>query len=569
MNVQSLPSKPRARSAVMGLLALLAPVAFAASAAASGSATPQWRPLLDDTAAPAWRGWKAEDLPAGWQVDGGVLSKDGRVDDLVSRETFANFELELEWKIGKGGNSGVFIHGTREYDHVYWSAPEYQLLDDANAPDGSNRLTSAAAAYALYPSPAGVVARFDQWNKTRIIVNGAHVEHWLNGRQVVTYELWSADWRARVKASKFSAYPHYGLAQQGLIGIQGDHPGTLAIRNIRIREIRAPVSGRDRIGGLQSPEDMELLPDGKHMLISEMAGEGKQPGTFAMLNAASGKVTDITPERAELADWGDPGCQQRPASQISPHGIHLSRLPDGRLLLLAVNHGDSESVHAYTLIAQQGRARLLWRGCVETPYNFNDVAATPDGFIGAHQFDKPKGEGPDAVKFLFGGSNTGSAIRWTKATGFRKIPGTEAAFPNGITVSRDGKTAWMAATAGRQVRKIDLQRNAQIASAALPLSPDNLSWTADGRLLVTGPDDVQLLAKCAALTPPCTVPFSVAQIDPDSLQSRAIFHSDGTQLLGASVAMIAGADIYIGSFTGDHLMKAPKPTLSNPFPKIQ
>ena len=567
MNVQSLPSKPRARSAVMGLLALLAPVAFAASAAASGSATPQWRPLLDDTAAPAWRGWKAEDLPAGWQVDGGVLSKDGRVDDLVSRETFANFELELEWKIGKGGNSGVFIHGTREYDHVYWSAPEYQLLDDANAPDGSNRLTSAAAAYALYPSPAGVVAPFDQWNKTRIIVNGAHVEHWLNGQQVVTYELWSADWTARVKASKFSAYPHYGVAREGLIGIQGDHPGTLSIRNIRIRELAS--ADLQPIGGLQAPEDMELLPDGRHILVSEMTDEKNQPGGFAMLDASSGAIAVITPETGGQPLWGDPRCRQRPASQLSPHGIHLSRLPDGALLLLAINHGDIESVHAYTLTEQQGRARLLWRGCVETQYNFNDVAATPDGFIGSHQFDKAKGEGPDAENFLSGGANTGSAVRWTKADGFRKIPGTAAAFPNGITVSSDGKTAWMAATAGRQLRKINLLRNTQVASAELPLAPDNLSWTADGQLLVTGSDDVHLLDKCAALTPPCTVPFSVAQIDPDSLQSRVIFRHDGTQLLGASVALIAGANIYIGSFTGNHVLKAPAPALSPLEPKNQ
>lgn len=66
----------------------------------------------------------------------GALSKDGPVEDLVTNQDFADFELEFEWKIGKGGNSGVFYRATREYDHVYWSGPEYQLLDDANAPDG-------------------------------------------------------------------------------------------------------------------------------------------------------------------------------------------------------------------------------------------------------------------------------------------------------------------------------------------------------------------------------------------------------------------------------------------------
>lgn len=205
--------------------------------AKAGNPSDEWRSMLDDEHASAWRGWKSPGLPAGWRVVDGTLSKDGEVDDLVTREEFGNFELELEWKIGKGGNSGVFYRGTREYDHIYWSAPEYQLLDDANAADGRSRLTAAAAAYALYAAPAGVVLPFDHWNTTRIVVNGRHVEHWLNGQKVVEYELWSSDWKAKVAASKFVAYPHYGLAKKGAIGIQGDHPGALSLRHIRIREL--------------------------------------------------------------------------------------------------------------------------------------------------------------------------------------------------------------------------------------------------------------------------------------------------------------------------------------------
>ena len=200
------------------------------------SAPGPWRSLLEDHSAPAWRGWKEPGLPAGWHVEGGVLTKDGKVDDLVTNDSFGNFELELEWMTGKAGNSGIFYRGTREYDHIYWSAPEYQLLDDENTEDGKSRLTAAGSVYALYGVPAGVVAQFDHWNTTRLVVKGNHVEHWLNGKKVVAYDLKSADWKSRVAASKFSAYPHYGLAAAGLIGIQGDHPGTLAIRAIRIRE---------------------------------------------------------------------------------------------------------------------------------------------------------------------------------------------------------------------------------------------------------------------------------------------------------------------------------------------
>lgn len=197
----------------------------------------QWRSLLEDGTANGWRGWVSQDLPKGWHVAKGTMSKVGEVGDLVTREKFGNFELELEWKLGKAGNSGIFYRGTREYDHIYWSAPEYQLLDDANAADGRSRLTAAGAAYALYPAPAGVVHPFDQWNSTRIVVNGAHVEHWLNGQKLLDYELWSPDWKTRVSASKFVTYANYGLAKQGYIGIQGDHPGPLALRHIRIREL--------------------------------------------------------------------------------------------------------------------------------------------------------------------------------------------------------------------------------------------------------------------------------------------------------------------------------------------
>jgi hypothetical protein len=211
--------------------------AAAAAHAQEGDSAPGWRPLFDGRNADAFRGWISGVLPAGWHVTDGMLTKDGNVEDLLTREQYGNFELELEWKIGKDGNSGVLYRGTREYDHLYWSAPEYQLLDDANAADGRSPLTSTASAYGLYPAPRGVVKPFGEWNATRIVIKGMHVEHWLNGQKVVTYDLGSADWQAKVAASKFSKYPNYGLAKRGFIGIQGDHPGTLALRRIRIREL--------------------------------------------------------------------------------------------------------------------------------------------------------------------------------------------------------------------------------------------------------------------------------------------------------------------------------------------
>ena len=197
-----------------------------------------WRPLFDGKSLDQWRGYKTERVPEGWRVANGEIVKDGRVEDIVSKDEFGDFELEMDWKIGEAGNSGIFYRGTEEYDHIYWSGPEYQLLDDVKADDNKTRLTCAGAAYALYPSPPGHLKPVGDWNTARIVARGAHVEHWLNGFKVVEYELWSPDWEAKVASTKFNAWPKFGRAKTGHIGLQGDHAGSLGFRNIRIREVK-------------------------------------------------------------------------------------------------------------------------------------------------------------------------------------------------------------------------------------------------------------------------------------------------------------------------------------------
>jgi len=111
-----------------------------------------------------------------------------------------------------------------------------QVLDDARHPDGHSRLTSAGSDYGLYAAPAGVVRPAGEWNDVRILVNGAHVEHWLNGVKVVEYELWSPDWQQRVQASKFAQWPAYGMSHTGHIALQ-NHGDAVWYRSIRIRTL--------------------------------------------------------------------------------------------------------------------------------------------------------------------------------------------------------------------------------------------------------------------------------------------------------------------------------------------
>jgi hypothetical protein len=218
-----------------GASALAAVLLMNSSPAHAQAAEGGWTSLFDGKSMEAWRGYQSATLPAGWRVTDGTMGKVAATGDIVSKASYTNFVLELEWKLGVRGNAGIFYRASEAEKKIYLTGPEYQLLDDANAPDGKSPLTSAGAAYAIYPAPRGVVKPADQWNSTRIVVDGAHVEHWLNGTKLLEYTFWSPDWEAKVKASKFGVVPTYGREKSGHIGIQGDHEGALAIRNVRIK----------------------------------------------------------------------------------------------------------------------------------------------------------------------------------------------------------------------------------------------------------------------------------------------------------------------------------------------
>jgi hypothetical protein len=206
-----------------------------------------WKSLFDGKTLDAWRIYKSDAAPkqcqpsdAGkncWEIKDGVLQKDGNANDLASKDQFGDFELELDWKIGEAGNSGVFYRGTEEHNAIYWSAPEYQLLDNVNAVDNKKDNHLAGSVYDLYAAPKDAAKPAGEWNQTRIVAKGNHVEHWLNGKKVASYDVGSPDWDAAYGASKFKPYANFAKALKGYFGIQGNHPGTLALRNIRIRDL--------------------------------------------------------------------------------------------------------------------------------------------------------------------------------------------------------------------------------------------------------------------------------------------------------------------------------------------
>ncbi|CAM3389698.1 3-keto-disaccharide hydrolase [Rhodothermus bifroesti] len=197
-----------------------------------------WIVLFDGTSLDAWRGYQSETIPPCWQIaeDGSLHCTGEGSGDLVTKAQFADFVLELEWKVAPKGNSGIMYRVTEAYEAPWMSGPEYQILDNAGHADGNDPKTSAGACYALYPTDPAAVRPAGEWNHTRIVVDSTHVEHWLNGRNVVTYTLGSDDWNARVAASKFQVYPDFGKARQGHIALQ-NHGDPVWYRNIRIRPL--------------------------------------------------------------------------------------------------------------------------------------------------------------------------------------------------------------------------------------------------------------------------------------------------------------------------------------------
>ncbi len=204
-----------------------------------------WTVLFNGEDLDGWRSYGEAGPNPAWTVEDGAIVLDADVHttsmtggDLITVDQYENFELELEWKISEGGNSGIFF-GVREVEDqrvAYETGIEMQVLDNDNHTDGQNPETSAGSCYALYSPAENVVRPVGEYNAVRLIVRDTNVEHWLNGLKIVEYRVGSEDWAGRVAASKFADWEHFARYRKGHIGLQ-DHTDRVWFRNIRIREL--------------------------------------------------------------------------------------------------------------------------------------------------------------------------------------------------------------------------------------------------------------------------------------------------------------------------------------------
>ena len=222
--------------------------------------------IFDGTSLNGWRGYGKDHVPARWSIEDGCLkfagtgageSQSGDGGDIIFTKKFKNFEMKFDWKISKGGNSGVFYlarevttkkeDGTVQYEPIYISSPEYQILDNANHPDaklGKDGNRQSASLYDMIPAVPQNQNPFEEWNTGSIMVYQGTVVHAQNGENVLEYHLWTPKWTEMLQASKFSQekWPLAfellnnlgGDAHEGYIGFQ-DHGNDVWYRNIRIK----------------------------------------------------------------------------------------------------------------------------------------------------------------------------------------------------------------------------------------------------------------------------------------------------------------------------------------------
>lgn len=200
-----------------------------------------WQLLFDGSSTKGWHTWRKTSLNDRWKVKDGELYLDASVKeggDIVTDKEFENYELKLEWKIEKCGNSGIIFNSIEsdKYDYSFRTGPEMQVLDNECHPDAKIIKHRAGDLYDLISCSKETVKPALEWNEVRIVTKNGHYEFWLNGTKVVEFTMHNSDWDAMVKGSKFKSMPDFGKSTKGHIVLQ-DHGNAVWFRNVKIKAL--------------------------------------------------------------------------------------------------------------------------------------------------------------------------------------------------------------------------------------------------------------------------------------------------------------------------------------------
>jgi hypothetical protein len=314
--------------------------------------------------------------------------------------------------------------------------------------------------------------------------------------------------------------------------------------------------------GLQSPEDIAVVPGGDYLLLSELGSMGARSGRIALFNVNDESWQTIYPvggiAKPEILQ-GDASCTEPPGAELSPHGTHLVQLDDGSWRYLVVNHGGREAVELFSLdISAASAPDLQWRGCVFPADNtlMNDVVGLSNGDVIYTRMFRPH----DFMGQMRGmlGLNSGDVWRWNKASGVRLLPGTEGSLTNGIEISQNERFIFINQYMDKEVHKYDLSTEEVVGKAPVP-NVDNSAWGPNGELWLASQssDLADYLACTKDHTVTCGMAFEIVALDPESMQSRVIFRHQGPPMGSATIATAHRDKVYLGSFLGDRLLVVP------------
>jgi sugar lactone lactonase YvrE len=326
-------------------------------------------------------------------------------------------------------------------------------------------------------------------------------------------------------------------------------------------------AGIHAICGFQNPEDLALLADGKTLIVSQFGMmDGSVPGSLALLDLETEGISEIFAAHRDVAApapatadslFGEADCPGPPNPDFSPHGLDLAALPDGTLRLLVVNHGGRESIEFFEVQEAASSTKIHWRGCAIPPPGsyMNDVVSLPDGgLLVTHMLDRDS-QTFEMIRASLG-FDTGFVYEWQPVSGFKKVPGTDAPFPNGIELSADGREIYVNIYSGSEVRRIDRETGEILARVSVP-SPDNISWSRDGRLLVASHHGgIRDQMACYGLEEgTCPMAFAIMALDPTTLEAVEVFRNAGAPRGAGPVAIDVGDELVIGSFASDRVIR--------------
>ena len=307
---------------------------------------------------------------------------------------------------------------------------------------------------------------------------------------------------------------------------------------------------------VKNPEDLAVTPDNDFLIVSEFGGieplEEMIPGKLSLLNL---KTEEIEPLDMSYSNntWGDGLCSRKNNDLLGPHGIDLITRNDGLYQLAVVNHIEYESIEMYELIKSETSWHLIWRGCVRAPVEnyLNDVSLKSDGslFV-SHMYDRDSSISSFLLAALFK-KKTGYVLQWNNKQGFSKVVESEGSMPNGLAYDENNNLLYINDNLGDKVRILDLNNKISVADTNLN-APDNLILTEESLWVTTLDHEILDTLKCTkSIT--CTLPFSVYELDPLTLEEKQRFSFRKTVFGLPTVALPVKDKIWIGSFRADRV----------------